>query len=94
MARWCVALVGLLAVLAGCARQHQAVPPQAATQTLTQAEAAPSGWNATAPPATGWVPVKLMDYWNTRWPRHDGVVWYRMRWNQADAGTPVGLLLD
>jgi len=94
MARWRVVLIGLLAVLAGCARQHQAVSPQAATQTLTQAEAAPSGWNAIAPPATGWVPVKLMDYWNTRWPQHDGVVWYRMRWNQADAGTPVGLLLD
>lgn len=87
-------LLGLLAALAACARQAPGGSPSAQVQTLTQAEAAPSGWDASAPPATGWVPVKLMDYWNKRWPRHDGVVWYRMRWNQASADAPIGLLLD
>lgn len=62
--------------------------------TLAQAEAVATGWNASAPPATGWVPVKLVDYWNKRWPRHDGVVWYRLHWNQAEANAPVGLLID
>ena len=62
--------------------------------TLVQAEAVATDWNAAAPPATGWVPVKLVDYWNKRWPRHDGVVWYRLHWNQTDANAPVGLLID
>lgn len=61
--------------------------------TFTQAEAAPSDWNASAPPATGWQPVKLLDYWTRHWPRHDGVVWYRIRWQQPAADAPVGLLL-
>jgi signal transduction histidine kinase len=66
-----------------------------AVDTLTHAEAVASGWNAaTPPPATGWVPVKLMDFWTTRWPRHDGVVWYRLHWNQANADEPAGLLVD
>ncbi|MBD8872775.1 ATP-binding protein [Rhodanobacter sp. DHB23] len=95
MARWRVALLlGLLALLAACARQGTDESPAARIRTLQQAEAAPSGWNADAPPATGWVPVQLMDYWNKRWPRHDGVVWYRLHWNQADADAPIGLLLD
>ncbi|GAB3786986.1 sensor histidine kinase [Dyella agri] len=89
-----VVLLGLLALLAACARQHRADPPPAAMQTLKDAEAAPSDWNATTPPASGWVPVKLMDYWNKRWPQHDGVVWYRLHWNQTDANAPIGLLLD
>lgn len=62
--------------------------------TLTQAEAVATGWSASAPPATGWVPVKLVDYWNKRWPHHDGVVWYRLHWNQTDANAPAGLLID
>jgi len=95
MARWrVVLLLGLLAVLAGCSRQEPGGSPSAQFQTLRQAEAAPSGWDAAAPPATGWVPVKLMDFWNKRWPRHDGVVWYRLHWNQRDANAPIGLLLD
>lgn len=89
-----VLLLGLLAGLVACARQDQAASPPAATLTLTHAEAVRSGWNAAVPPTAGWVPVKLMDYWNTRWPRHDGVVWYRVRWNQSGADAPVGLLLD
>jgi signal transduction histidine kinase len=89
-----VILLGLLATLVACARQVPGGSPSAQVQTLTQAEAAPTGWDASVPPATGWVPVRLMDYWNKRWPQHDGVVWYRVHWNQASADTPVGLLLD
>lgn len=32
-----------------------------------------------APPAHGWVPVTLPDAWSDRWPTHDGVVWYLLR---------------
>lgn len=46
------------------------------------------------PPATGWVDVKLPDFWATRWPGFDGVVWYRLSWQQARADTPVAALLD
>lgn len=87
-------LLGLVIALAACARQHETAAPPSDIQTLTHAEAVPSDWNAAAPPATGWVPVKLMDYWNKRWPHHDGVVWYRLHWNQASADAPIGLLFD
>lgn len=74
-----------------CAGTAQA---QAATVTITRAEAVRADWNATAPPDTGWVPVALQDNWDQRWPDHDGVVWYRVRWQQADAHAPTGLLID
>lgn len=60
---------------------------------LDHAQAARSDWNAAAPPAAGWIPVSLMDYWETRWPDHDGVVWYRLRWHQRDANQATGLLV-
>jgi signal transduction histidine kinase len=66
----------------------------APTLTLRKAEAAPSGWNAVAPPATGWVPVTLPDDWSHRWPRHDGVVWYRLTWQQKQTKQPVAMLLN
>ncbi|WP_426702018.1 sensor histidine kinase [Rhodanobacter sp. Col0626] len=81
----------LLLLVTGISHAQTATP---ALTILDRAEAAPSGWNATAPPASGWVPVKLMDQWNTRWPQHDGVVWYRLHWHQQDAAVPLGLLLD
>jgi signal transduction histidine kinase len=62
--------------------------------TLNTAEAVASDWNAIAPPETGWVPVKLPDDWSHRWARHDGVVWYRLTWQQTQANQPVGLLLN
>ncbi|MGO4152589.1 sensor histidine kinase [Cupriavidus sp. YAF13] len=46
------------------------------------------------PPAAGWVDVKLPDVWSTRWPDFDGVVWYRLSWQQARVDTPVAVLLD
>lgn len=88
------ALLGWLALWPACGQARPAAPPATQVETLRQAQAAPSDWDAVTAPATGWVPVKLMDFWARRWPHHDGVVWYRVHWNQADAGTPIGLLLD
>jgi signal transduction histidine kinase len=65
-----------------------------ATIELRSAEAAPADWQSQVPPADGWTPVKLMDLWDARWPHHDGVVWYRLHWNQANADQPAGLLID
>ncbi|MBS0217764.1 MAG: histidine kinase [Proteobacteria bacterium] len=80
----------VLAVLANLA---WAAPQQVVT--IEQAEAVRAqGWDATQPPATGWVPVKLMDVWSDRWPGHDGVVWYRVHWDQQGESEPVALLLD
>ncbi|MBS0199894.1 MAG: ATP-binding protein [Proteobacteria bacterium] len=83
---FCALVLALLANLA-CAAEPAVV-------TIDHAEAVRSDWNATQPPATGWVPVTLMDEWNSHWPGYSGVVWYRVRWNQADASAPIGLLLD
>lgn len=87
-------LLSLIAALVGCALHGRAASPQAQIQTLQRAEAAPSGWAAITPPTTGWVPVKLANFWDKRWPHHDGVVWYRLHWSQANANAPIGLLLD
>jgi signal transduction histidine kinase len=85
-------LAGLLMVIATGTLRAQASLP--AVLTIDRADAVQADWHSTAPPATGWTPVKLTDYWDKRWPQHDGVVWYRLHWNQASADTPVGLLLD
>ncbi len=87
MTRW---LLGLLLLLA--MGGTGAAPP--AVERIVLAEAVRSGWEAHAPPLAGWEPVALADQWQTRWPAHDGVVWYRLRWRQADAAKPTGLLLD
>lgn len=81
-----------LLTLGACARR--AVDATTSMQTLDHAEAATSDWHATQAPTSGWVPVALPDTWTTRWPAHDGVVWYRLHWFQADDTVPVGLLLD
>ncbi|MGJ3700840.1 ATP-binding protein [Variovorax sp. AFSI2.2] len=51
------------------------------------------GWNDTAPPADGWTPVTLPDSWAGRWPGFDGVVWYRLTWEQPEQVREAGLLL-
>jgi signal transduction histidine kinase len=81
----------LLLLVSGCVF---AAPAPTPALTLRSAEAAPSDWNATAPPVTGWVPVTLPEDWSHRWPRHDGVVWYRLTWQQANADRPIGLLIN
>ncbi|PQV49756.1 hypothetical protein B0G83_10644 [Paraburkholderia sp. BL21I4N1] len=46
------------------------------------------------PPSTGWLPVTLPDDWTSRWPDFNGVVWYRLDWQQTGTGQPVGLMFD
>jgi signal transduction histidine kinase len=65
-----------------------------ATTVFPRAEAVRSDWNASEPPADGWESVNLPDAWNARWPQHDGVVWYRMRWQQRDLQAPTAVLVD
>jgi signal transduction histidine kinase len=89
--RWLAA--ALMVCLAACA-MPSARAVDTTTVVIAQAEAVRTDWDATTPPATGWTPVQLMDYWDTRWPQHDGVVWYRLHWRQADAGQSTGLLVD
>jgi signal transduction histidine kinase len=36
----------------------------------------------------------LPEVWTTHWPDFDGVVWYRLRWEQPAPAEPVGLMLD
>ncbi|SDZ64870.1 hypothetical protein SAMN05518854_109169 [Variovorax sp. YR266] len=52
-----------------------------------------TGWNDAAPPAEGWAPVTLPDSWATRWPGFDGVVWYRLTWQEPEQVRETGLLL-
>ena len=94
------ALHGLL-VLASLGLSIRAVaavsgstPAAGTTLRLVHAEAVRAGWNAATPPARDWVPMTLPDIWTTRWPRHDGVVWYRLDWIQRNARVPTGLLID
>ena len=68
-----------------------AQPP--AVPELRAEAARGTGWNDTAPPADGWTPVALPDSWATRWPGFDGVVWYRLTWEQPAPVGETGLLL-
>ncbi|MCG6117220.1 MAG: ATP-binding protein [Aquimonas sp.] len=57
-------------------------------------EAVASDWLASEPPAEGWVEVSLPDNWQPRWPAHDGVVWYRLRWQQPAPQEGLGLYVE
>ena len=86
MIRW------LLLLLAACVGSASA--QTAGITRISHAEAVRADWQSPAAPVQGWVQVPLADQWQTRWPDHDGVVWYRLRWQQSDANQPTGLLLD
>jgi signal transduction histidine kinase len=81
----------LLLVLGLCqgAALAQALPAWPGT-----VQAVRSDWNAQQPPESGWVDVTLPDDWSLRWPDFDGVVWYRLRWNQAPPLAETGLFID
>ncbi|WPH12417.1 sensor histidine kinase [Variovorax paradoxus] len=86
----CFFLVVLLLAAAGMAQAQ----PAPAFQAAFQVEAVRgTGWDEAAPPADGWTPVALPDSWAARWPGFDGVVWYRLTWDQPAEVTEVGLLL-
>src|SRR5690606_24437935 len=93
-------LIPRLRLLLACLLLLASVAPAIAAPSppgilhIESAEAVRAGWDSHAPPADGWVPVTLLDDWTTRWPEHDGVVWYRVRWRQAGTAAPVGLLVD
>jgi len=82
----------LLLLLAACVGSASA--QTAGITRISHAEAVRADWQSPAAPVQGWVQVPLADQWQTRWPDHDGVVWYRLRWQQSDANQPTGLLLD
>lgn len=87
----------LLAPPALAAQANALALPEASAQGVlqfTHAEAVRAGWDSAAPPSSGWTRVHLTDLWTTQWPRHNGVVWYRLRWNQREMRQPLGLLLD
>lgn len=57
-------------------------------------EAVQSDWHAQTPPESGWVEVTLPDDWSRRWKNYDGVVWYRLRWEQSAALDDVALYVE
>jgi signal transduction histidine kinase len=62
--------------------------------TPMRMQAVQSDWNAQTPPASGWVDVTLPDNWSARWPGFDGVVWYRLTWNQSAPLDDVALFVE
>jgi signal transduction histidine kinase len=69
----------------------------AATATpvaIAAAEAVRGTWDASEPPHEGWERVVLPDSWAQRWPGFDGVVWYRLAWDQPAPLAPTGLRLE
>jgi signal transduction histidine kinase len=89
-------LFGLLACLllpfASHAGERGAQPP--ALRSIVSAEAARGDTQTMQAPAAGWQPVAVPDFVNARWPDFDGVLWYRLSWDQADAAQPAALLLE
>lgn len=85
--RWFACLIAALAAYASAGAQPSSTP-------FTSVEAARSDWDAQMPPASGWRAVTLPDDWSTRWPDFDGVVWYRLTWEQDDATRPTALMFD
>lgn len=90
--RW---LENLLALALACTAMTCAQAMPTAATSFGRVEAARSmDWNAQAPPSSGWVDVTLPDNWNTRWPGFDGVVWYRLTWNQQAPLDDTALLIE
>lgn len=83
-----------LALLIAALLLHTGVGAASPLTPFTGIEAARSDPGAETPPVSGWRPVMLPDDWSTRWPDFEGVVWYRLSWNQHDAGRPTALMLD
>jgi len=89
---WLAASIGafLFLLLVASPALVRAQPP--AAELHVEAVRSPS-WDDTAPPADGWRPVTLPDSWAGRWPGFDGVVWYRLTWEQPEQLREAGLLL-
>lgn len=84
---WAVFACGWLCTNAALAKDSE---PTA----LTSAQAARGDAQSLSPPSAGWVSVSVPDNWQSRWPDYNGVVWYRLTWDQSDASTPSALLIE
>jgi signal transduction histidine kinase len=82
-------LSGLCLWLAVPGAAHAAPAPPLSIEAV-QAE----GWQGEVPPAEGWTPVVLPDTWAQRWPGFDGVVWYRLQWEQPADAPEAGVLME
>src|SRR3546814_16185973 len=87
----CLRWFAWLAIFLFVPRPAEARP---APLSFESVEAAKADWDSQAPPIAGWHRVALPDDWSTRWPGHDGVVWYRLTWTQGNAAQPVGVAVD
>lgn len=83
-----------LALLIAALLLHTGAGAASPFTPFASVEAARSHPDSGTPPVSGWRPVTLPDVWSTRWPGFDGVVWYRLTWNQRNAGRPTALMLD
>lgn len=63
-------------------------------QPIVSVEVARGDAQAMQAPAAGWQPAALPDFVNARWPDFQGVLWYRLSWDQVGATQPVALLLE
>ncbi len=86
---WRIALVLFALALAHAGGARADTPAWPGT-----VQAAKSDWNAQSPPATGWMDATLPDDWSRRWPDFDGVVWYRLTWNQSAPLDDVALYIE
>ena len=80
---WLAALIGAFLFLLLAASPAVALAQQTAPELHVEAVRG-TGWDDTTPPADGWTPVTLPDSWAGRWPGFDGVVWYRLTWEQPE----------
>ncbi len=74
------------------AAQAAAAAPE--LQPIISAEAARGDPQSMQAPTQGWQEVTIPDFVNDRWPAFNGVVWYRMSWDQADATQPAGVVFE
>ena len=86
------ALLLLLGFACAFAYATETAAPAAWPGRIAAARAA--DWNAQTPPDSGWVDVTLPDDWSKRWPKFDGVVWYRLIWNQQTPLDDTALFLE
>ncbi|WP_087691618.1 ATP-binding protein [Pandoraea sp. PE-S2R-1] len=88
------AIFGLLAGAAHAQLPGADIDLRPLTFERIEAVRAGADWHATQPPDTGWESVTLPDVWSTRWPHYDGVVWYRLTWQETSPAQARGLLLE
>ncbi|WP_331694527.1 7TM diverse intracellular signaling domain-containing protein [Pandoraea sputorum] len=92
-----ITLIALLWLFAATAHAQRSIAPRPvsdASLPFEHIEAVRGDWQATQPPNAGWIPVTLPDVWTSHWPRFDGVVWYRLTWQEPSPVKARGLMLE